>query len=243
MSEVETETPDEAQEPAGEPESPDEPGGDDGPDEEPDEPQEAAQTPVAHGPSDLALEEMAVKGEKKWNNYKTGMEGIYEGSGKALLPCPLCPSQHKGFVDVNFAGRIPEEVEADVKSYMGLARPVELRQSTRTRECPSCGGEGDVLSGSKKATQKIKPCEDCKGYGFVPPPGETQGNGMTGPTQFSPETLERVLQEPDDRDEWGEPRILPDGRENPNFGRMPNRKVLVEPWGVTAGLSAFDAVS
>lgn len=243
MSEVETETPDEAQEPAGEPESPDEPDGADEPDEEPDEPQEAAQTPVPVGLTPELLEKRSRSAEKRFETYERGIRGLYDEEAANFLPCPLCPSDHKGLVDVRFAGRIPDEIEADVKAYLGLARPVELRQSTRTRECPSCGGEGDVLSGSKKATQKIKPCEDCKGYGFVPPPGEAQGNGMTGPTQFSPETLERVLQEPDDRDEWGEPRILPDGRENPNFGRMPNRKVLVDPWGVTAGLSAFDAVS
>ena len=39
-------------------------------------------------------------------------------------------------------------------------------------------------------------------------------------------------------DEWGEPMILPDGRENPNYGRMPHRKMLVEPYGVTANLRA-----
>jgi hypothetical protein len=43
----------------------------------------------------------------------------------------------------------------------------------------------------------------------------------------------------DEVDEWDEPRILPDGRENPNFGKMPNRKIPVEPWGVTAGLNAM----
>jgi hypothetical protein len=44
-----------------------------------------------------------------------------------------------------------------------------------------------------------------------------------------------------DVDEWQEPRILPDGRENPNYGMMPHRKMLVEPWGVTAGLRAEPA--
>ena len=41
-----------------------------------------------------------------------------------------------------------------------------------------------------------------------------------------------------DVDEWGEPMILPDGRENPNYGRMPHRKILVEPYGMTANLRA-----
>ena len=35
-----------------------------------------------------------------------------------------------------------------------------------------------------------------------------------------------------------EPRILPDGRQNPNFGKWPQYKIQVAPYGVTAGLNA-----
>ena len=243
MSEVETEAPDEPSEPLEAPESPDEPEEGDGDADEPDEPQEAAQPPVAVGLTPELLEKRSRSAEKRFETYERGIRGLYDEEAANFLPCPLCPSDHKGLVDVRFAGRIPDEIEADVKAYLGLARPVDYRPSKVVRECPSCTGEGQVSTGSKVGTHKTRTCEECKGYGYVPPPGEPQGNGVTGPTAFTPETLDRVLNEPDDRDEWGEPRLLPDGRENPNFGRMPNRKVLVEPWGVTAGLSAFDAVA
>ena len=207
------------------------------PDEQPpQEPAQPTQTPEAR-------DKMLTASEKRWQRFKSGTEDLFEGSGMRILECPLCPDIHKGFVDLDFAGRIPEEVAANVKMYLGLAREVQYKPSRRFHTCPECEGEGKVDTGSHVPTQRTITCEDCKGRGFVPPPGVEPVNGLTGPTTYTADQLEQYAQSREDVDEWNEPRILPDGRENPNFGRMPNRKVLVEPWGITAGLTSLDAVT
>lgn len=253
MSETETEqgtetteapaVPDETpQEPTEAPETP-------APDETietPDETPEPDETPAPQAPppseTPEALEKRAKSGEQRFQRYGRGIEELYEGTSTRLVGCPLCPDQHKGFVDLNFAGRIPEEVQANVKMYLGLAREIEYKPSRKYHTCAECEGEGKVDTGSHVATQKTISCDECNGRGYVPPPGPAPQNGLTGPTTYTPEQLEQFVQARDDVDEWNEPRILPDGRENPNFGRMPNRKILVEPWGVTAGLNVLDAV-
>jgi hypothetical protein len=231
------------QEPVTEPE-PDttEPDAEPAPAETPEPDEQPAPQPVPPSQTPEALEKRTRSAEQRWNRYAQGIEGLYEGSEVRLIGCPLCPEQHKGFVDLNFAGRIPEEIEANVKAYLGLAREIEYRPSRKYHTCEECGGEGKVSTGSHVPTAKAITCEECEGRGYNPKPGYQQPNGLTGPTAFTPAELEAATQAHEDRDEWGEPRILPDGRENPNFGRMPNRKVLVEPWGVTANLTALDSV-
>jgi len=171
----------------------------------------------------------------KWGPY--GQEYFFE--------CPLCPTTHKGFIDQNILGQFPDATVNIVKRLLGIATEVEYEQDTDTRTCPKCSGHGKTKTGSLVATQATHTCATCSGYGFVPPP--TRG-ATVSPPNGNPEHLELAAVPPPvedfdtpDVDNWGEPRILPDGRENPNYGRQPRFKVLVDPWGQTAGLTAQDA--
>jgi hypothetical protein len=125
--------------------------------------------------------------------------------------------------------------------FLGFATEQDYEASTIVRACAQCVGKGKVTTGSTVAGHETVTCPSCKGYGYVPPPtaaGTVAGSAEVVP--FAPAPLEPVGEQPD-VDEWQEPRILPDGRENPNYGMMPHRKMLVEPWGVTAGLRAEPA--
>jgi hypothetical protein len=46
-----------------------------------------------------------------------------------------------------------------------------------------------------------------------------------------------------DVDSWQQPRILPDGRPNPNYGKTPDYWIDVAPWGSTRFLTAQSEVS
>lgn len=187
------------------------------------------------------LEQRAKRTETSFKTYARAVERNYESDFAYLADCPLCPDQHKGFVDVRHAGLVPDEIQNAVRMYFGVAREKDYAHSQTTRTCPECEGEGKVATGSHVPAHVTITCPSCKGYGYVPPPGHASSNGhedrpLTGPLADLP-----VTQAYEEVDEWDEPRILPDGRENPNFGKMPNRKILVEPWGVTAGLNAMSA--
>lgn len=189
-----------------------------------------------------SIEKRSRSAEQRFARYGKGIEELYADTEARLYECPLCPSQHKGYVDLNFAGLIPDEIADAVKGYLGMARPIAYKPSPRYRTCPECDGEGKVATGSHVPDKQTAQCEGCQGRGYESTTGQPISNGHTGLTGPTVENFEQAFTSNDEVDSWGEPRLLPDGRENPNFGRMPNHKVLVEPWGVTANLTAFDQV-
>lgn len=243
MSEVEQEAPFE------EPEAPQEDGGDaETPSEDEDEgestPEPAEAENAAQAMSDIEREKAYKRVEQSYNTYVRAVGKNLEEDANDLIPCLLCSSTpHPAFLNTNSAGRVPAEIVDGVKLYLGFAREVEYRQSSQHRTCDLCDGEGQVNTGSHVAQWKSLPCPACKGYGFVPPPGQPV-NGADAQANVETFTLSNPpIPSLVDTDPSGEPRLLPDGRENPNFGKWPQFKVAVPPWGVTANLTAQDAVA
>lgn len=241
MNEPETEPLETSDEPeqGDENETPAEPAVD--PDEEPERTPEDVTEPAPHGLTPEALEKRARNAEQRFERYAKGLADLYEEESLRWLPCPLCPDQFKGFVSMDDAGRVPQEVQEAVKMFLGIAREQDYSHSTSHRTCPECEGKGKVATGSTVPGNETISCPNCLGKGYVGPPvaAPSPNGNVTGPTVLGAEVVPSQARE--DVDEWDEPRILPDGRENPNFGRMPNRKILVEPYGVTAGLNALSA--
>jgi hypothetical protein len=105
----------------------------------------------------------------------------------------------------------------------------EYRLASQVRECDHCSGWGKVLSGSKVASHELVTCPSCKGYGYVPPPVPSD-NGYSSAAQVDPGNMGGDESEPPaDSDIWGSPRLLPDGQENPNYGKMPQYKIASLP--------------
>lgn len=233
MSETETETQEEGPvEPATEPEpTPDETVPPEQPEPQP-EPQPAE--PVAP-PQDAADENdpRIIDSQKKWTNFERAVRSIWGDYEQYLMECPLCFSSHKGLIDLNDRGQYPEEVLAAIIEYARGSEQVQYRPATSVRECPDCGGYGKVASGSHVASHDLITCPACKAYGYVPPPVPTgSGNGYAEAAHIQgagigvePESEEP----PADADIWGSPRLLPDGQENPNYGKMPQYKVPTLP--------------
>jgi len=207
------------------------------PESEPAEPAEPAGEPE----SQALYEERLKKSQSAFKSYTTRVGTILEEDGQYLLECPLCPPMHKGFVDARDAGRIPDELVAVVMEFVGLARKQQYEPDPETAECPACKGYGKVQTGSKVPGNEDRKCAKCHGYGYFPPPTPSSNGTVAADDFHAPigESAEPYAQ--GERDSWGEPRILPDGRENPNYGKMPQHKVTIPPYGVTANLTVQDA--
>lgn len=200
------------------------------------------QPPPPSGPSEEQLESRAREGEKSWNRQKPRIATLYGDDFQHLLECPLCPDFHKGFVDARFAGLVPDEIVRSIQMYLGIQREREYKQGTAYRRCDACEGYGKVQTGSNVPGRETVQCPTCHGLGYEGPPVQAPAahDGMTAPVLAA--VPEGPPEDQADRDNWGEPRILPDGRENPNYGKWPQFKIPVEPWGQTAGLTAQNAV-
>lgn len=233
MSETQTEAPVEVPaEPATEPEPAPEPSV---PPQEPEsEPQPEPEQPAAP-PADAADENdpRIVESQKKWTNFERAIRGIWGDYAQYLQECPLCFQSHKGFVDLNDSGQYPEEILAAITEFARGSAQAQYRESTSVRQCPDCAGYGKQKSGSRLANHETVTCQACKGYGYVPPPvPSSQGNGYAEAAQIQGAGVGAQVEEdlpPEDADIWGSPRLLPDGQENPNYGKMPQYKNATLP--------------
>ena len=190
------------------------------------------------GPSIEAI----IKLGKRFDTYAKAVAETYGEDIENLYPCPLCPDGHKGFVDLRSAGAVPGEIAAEVHAYLTASNVGTFEQDPGTKTCPVCAGKTQVKTGAIAGQWITRTCPNCGGYGFMPPPSNAVGSlGVTGSGGVTAEpALELVPQE--DVDEWGEPRVLPDGTLNANYGMMPNRKSIHPVYGVTANLTAQAAV-
>ena len=224
MSETEQE---QTQEPVEEPVEPveeqDEPGEPE-PDDEPGEPEEEPEARVEPSHDELVLERRRADAEKKWKRHETGVRAIFQEESEYLFRCPLCPDQHPGLIDIRFAGQVPEELADAVTAFLRGAEQVKYQQDPDVQRCPRCAGLGKTDTASRVPGKDLIMCKVCRGFGYYPPPG-TPDNGRAdeAPALVAVGAdAEPLVNE--DLDIWQSPRLLEDGRENPNYGKMPQYK-------------------
>lgn len=236
MSELENEQaePDEQLEPALEPDEIEQ--------EESEEPvAEPEADPSAPQPEplqDVEMEKAFSKIERSFGTYKAAVERNLEEQITDWLGCPLCyGGAVPGYFNRHDIGHVPDEIAANVKMVLGFARETDYEAAPGIVACTDCGGLGKVSTGSRVAEHMTITCPTCKGFGYTPPPGITSvGNGFTHTAE---EHVAAALSDIEqvERDNWGEPRVLPDGTLNDNFGKMPQFKSVHPVYGVTANLS------
>lgn len=189
--------------------------------------------PEESGPSQEAL----LKLGRSFDTYGKKVIETYGEEAATLYPCPLCPDNHKGFIDLRHAGQLPNEITEQVYQYLTATDVTEFEQDPGTNTCPVCQGKTVVKTGAISGQWITRTCPNCGGYGFMPPPSEVVGSkgigGIGNVVAIAPEQP----QPQEDVDEWGEPRVLPDGTLNANYGMMPNRKTVHPVYGVTAQLT------
>jgi hypothetical protein len=189
--------------------------------------------PENTGPSLEAI----IKLGKSFETYAKKVGDVYEEEAQYLYPCVLCPDNHKGFIDLRSAGAVPGEIAAEVHSFLTGSNVGDFEQDPGTKTCPVCKGKTEVRTGAISGRYITRTCPNCKGYGFMPPPGSEGGTlPHIGNGALAPDEAQAFVSH-EDVDEWGEPRLLPDGTVNSNFGMMPNRKTTHPVYGVTSSLT------
>lgn len=242
VSEVENEEPTEPTEPDA-PEVDDDPDQDEGDEDTEDAAEASAETepaPVV----DEDRSKLFAKIDRSFNTYKSAVERNLEDELTDWLFCPLCATGSvPGFINRHDLGRVPDEVVANVQTFLGFARETEYEQDPGTATCETCKGKTKVRTGALSGDYITRTCPNCKGYGYMPPPGSSAQH--TGTNGSAVEAVSEALADLDtpDRDNWGEPRVLPDGTLNANYGKQPQFKEVHPVFGVTAQLSPEELIS
>lgn len=166
------------------------------------------------------LEAKRKKLAQSATNWRNRVSELLGEEAQFLVACELCEPDIPGF---HFPADLMEpwsELHARLLEVLRSPAAPEYVAANDVRQCDACSGEGKTTTGSHVPNHRTKVCAACRGYGFVPPPGSTPATGLDG---VVPPELEVASAGPavvEDADAWGSPRLLPDGRENPNYGKM-----------------------
>lgn len=180
--------------------------------------------PEARGESEAELEEKRRKLASSATTWRNRVSAVLGEEAQFLVPCELCEPDIPGF---HFPAEVmvpADETHARLLDVLRSPAAPEYKAAVDVHRCDKCDGWGSVKTGSQKAGQDVKACSECMGFGFYPPPGgqyAATGAASTGagfvPSPDGPMVVE-------DADPWGSPRLLADGQENPNYGKMPQFK-------------------
>jgi hypothetical protein len=131
--------------------------------EEPGEPDERRAPPV-----DAAKEQRrlaaALKREQEAHSKK--LEKVLGEAHEHVLLCPLCGDGLQGYVFPGDGQMLSDEDRATVLGFIGVERPVELREAEGVVMCDRCDGMGELKYPSRKALLATQPCPACNGNGY-----------------------------------------------------------------------------
>ena len=180
--------------------------------------------PEARGETEAELEEKRKKLAASATTWRNRVSAVLGEEAQFLVPCELCEPDIPGF---HFPAEVMQPTsETHARLLEVLKPPVEpeYKAAGDVARCIHCDGLGKVTTGSRNPAQRLKTCVPCNGFGYQPPPGTPAGApaaavtpGAGAPSAEGPAVVE-------DADAWGSPRLLADGQENPNYGRMPQYK-------------------
>lgn len=231
MSELEPQTetpePDPTPEPdtpeTPEPENPDaepepEPEHIDGPDAPP------APEPAVPQLTDKEREQQQKNLDREAKRHSEKVESLLGAETDSIIVCPFCDPQLQGYLWEESLQHPRDEMQAALFGALTAPPHPEYQDAPHAHRCQDCDGYGVVNSGSRKPGNETISCPTCRALGYITDP-RFSVNGTT--EQDASLSLvpagggEQVIE---DTDAWGSPRLLGDGQENPNYGKMPQYK-------------------
>ena len=176
------------------------------------------------GPSVEEIEKMSKRLDGEATRHRNRISEIMGEMAQVLVPCELCDPQTAGFHLPADSLQPENDLEARLVEVLKTPSAPEYLLAGHVRRCAACDGWGAVLSGSRVAGKERVKCPTCGGQGFqgqgVVPEQANTSNGVVA-VEIPDDAKPLVT---DDADVWGSPRLLPDGQENPNYGKMPQYK-------------------
>jgi hypothetical protein len=192
-------------------------------DETPTEPEPEPEA-VAPGPTPEQMEKFYKGVETRRTTFNNWVSAQLGDSYLDLSPCPLCSDSIPGLIFPPDWITPGSDQQARLLEVLKTPSAPEYRQAPHARRCGTCDGWGSVLSGSRIAGKDRVMCPTCQGNGYqgegAQPPSAASGNGVVA---FEPAADQTPLAS-GDADIWGSPRLLDDGQDNPNYGKMPQYK-------------------
>ncbi len=220
MAAVEDEVQEPAVEPVEAPVEPAEPAEAQEPQEEPAEPQEPVHEPAEPVVDEAQMEKFYKSLGTRTTTFNNWLSAELGEGANDLQPCPLCADGIMGHIYP--VGWVEPTSDLQARLFEVIKTPIapEYWPAPNVRKCGTCDGWGKVASGSRVAGKTLVLCPQCRGNGF-------QGDAlMPAAENGAAPVVELVQPEPDgpvadgDHDIWGSPRLLDDGQENPNYGKM-----------------------
>jgi hypothetical protein len=213
--------------PVTEPEAPSDPGEEQADEAGEEETEDVAGEPEQAAPPGMSMEEVEkvlTKLSTSANTWRRRVAELLGDEAANLVPCELCEPDIPGFHWPAEVLQPRDDLHAHLLDVLRTPDAPDYSQAQHVRRCQLCDGWGVVLSGSRVAGKGQVKCQMCKGNGFVGDaivPSEAPSEPSNGEVEFPDDTGPLVT---GDADVWGSPRILDDGQENPNYGKMPQYK-------------------
>ena len=199
---------------------------DDDPDQDEGEPEpEPAPEPAPEGLSMEELEKVRKSLDKSATTWRNRVSQLLGEEAQYLVVCELCDETIPGFHWPAEMVTPRDDVQARLYDVLRAPSGPGYQPDPFTVECTTCQGLGKTLTKSLVAGKTERVCPSCGGDGFkvsqaqgAPPPQ----NGDAAEIRYNLPDEEPLVV--DGQDAWGSPKLLPDGQENPNWGRMPQYK-------------------
>jgi hypothetical protein len=209
----------EATEPTPEPEPTPEADEEQEAEEQAEQEQQAPEQPA--GLTEKEWEARFKKAEKAFDSYARRVTEIWEDEATELQPVVLSPSAPPGFINVNDAGRVPDEIKEPILAFFGMPVEVDYEPDPARPTCDKCKGRGKIATGSQVPEWRTLACDACNGRGYIERAGTLAAVPQASPPAVDAGAPPAEVPELKDADDWGHPRLLEDGMPNPNYGKMP----------------------
>jgi len=180
--------------------------------------------PESRSLSEAEIEKRYKALESEQKRHTNAVSKIMGDEAVELIVCPLCEPEMQGFLRMESLDHPRDEIHEAMIGVLKKPAQVEYQLAPHAVTCISCDGLGQVLSGSRVPGKERIVCPTCSGNGYNQSGASTSNGHTIAPTsEYVPSGLPFEPLE-DERDEFGSPRYLDDGRENPNYGRTMRHK-------------------
>ncbi len=188
--------------------------------EDPQEPVEAPTEPAEPVVDEAVMEKFYKSLGTRTTTLNNWIENELPGGAADLSPCPLCSDGILGHIYPPDWMEPTSDLQARLIEVLKTPVAPDYWPAPNVRKCGTCDGWGKVASGSRVAGKTLVLCPQCRGNGF-------QGDALMPAAENGAAPVVELVQPPEegpvadgDHDIWGSPRLLDDGQENPNYGKM-----------------------
>ena len=170
------------------------------------------------------MERTLKKVDQAATTYRNRVSTLLGEQANDLMPCPLCSDGIMGHLYPVEWITPSSELQARLIDVLKTPNEPDYMGAPNARKCGTCDGWGKVKSGSRVAGKTLVQCPTCGGNGYQGQGAPVTNGAPTGDViELHPPEDEAPLVS-GDADIWGSPRLLDDGQENPNYGKMPQYK-------------------